>query len=410
MKNNIIIIFLTTFIAAQGINSNINSNINSYKTNVVLRPFEDKIEVITYVEIFNRNLQFLKKDIYFESSYDLNITLISEDGSKIEDRSFPESIEVDNFSKTVSFINPKLIIAKFIIPFQEFDVNFSLKDMDTKLIGKKQKRFTKKNLPSGKYSKIFDPIFVKNKKGNWEFEPNKYPLSVKKIEVKNNTLEFYQYFSLKKGDYFVDVSLISDKKTIWNKSFKDKSDKTYGYKFLQIPVDNIDKSDLRVKIQVSQQGNISSKSFPIELKNDYLMLSSIKDVTSALDQMNYILNIEERKELRNLKGSEKEKFFKKVWAKRDPDVTTKENELMIEYYKRVAFAEENFSRGVSGGWKSDMGMIYILFGKPDDILKSMNPQQSYNYEKWYYFQINEEFSFIDEFGFGDYRLRTPFMY
>tara|TARA_B100001113_G_C21088176_1_gene613054 strand:- start:188 stop:1408 length:1221 start_codon:yes stop_codon:yes gene_type:complete len=406
MKNNVIIIILTTFIAAQGINS----NINSFKTNVVLRPFDDKIEVITYVEIFNKNLQFLKKDIYFESSYDLNISLISEDGSKIEDKSFQESIEVDNFSKTVSIINPKLIIAKFIIPFQEFDVNFSLKDMDTKLIGKKQKRFTKKNLPSGKYSKIFDPIFVKNKKGNWEFEPNKYPLSIKKIEVKNNTLEFYQYFSLNKGDYFVDVSLISDKKTIWNKSFKDKSDKTYGYKFLQIPVDNIDKSDLRLKIQVSQQDNISSKSFPIELKNDYLMLSSIKDVSSALDQMNYILNIEERKELRNLKGSEKEKFFKKVWAKRDPDVTTKDNELMIEYYKRVAFAEENFSRGVSGGWKSDMGMIYILFGKPDDILKSMNPQQSYNYEKWYYFQINEEFSFIDEFGFGDYRLRTPFMY
>tara|TARA_B100000575_G_scaffold58447_1_gene44159 strand:+ start:849 stop:2069 length:1221 start_codon:yes stop_codon:yes gene_type:complete len=406
MKNNIIIIILTTFISAQGINS----NINSYKTNVVLRPFEDKIEVITYVEIFNRNLQFLKKDIYFESSYDLNITLISEDGSKIEDKSFRESIEVDNFSKTVSLSNPELIIAKFVIPLQEFDVNFTLKDMDTKLIGKKQKRFTKKNLPSGKYSKIFDPIFVKNKKGNWEFEPNKYPLNIKKIEVKNNTLEFYQYFSLKKGDYLMDVSLTSDKKTIWNKSIKDKSDKTYGYKFLQIPLDNIDKSDLKVKIQVSQQGNISSKSFPIELKNDYLMLSSMKDVSSALDQMNYILNIEERKELRNLKGSEKEKFFKKVWAKRDPDVTTKENELMIEYYKRVAFAEDNFSRGVSGGWKSDMGMIYILFGKPDDILKSMNPQQSYNYEKWYYFQINEEFSFIDEFGFGDYRLRTPFMY
>ena len=406
MKNNIIIIILTTFISAQGINS----NINSYKTNVVLRPFEDKIEVITYVEIFNRNLQFLKKDIYFESSYDLNITLISEDGSKIEDKSFRESIEVDNFSKTVSLSNPELIIAKFVIPLQEFDVNFTLKDMDTKLIGKKQKRFTKKNLPSGKYSKIFDPIFVKNKKGNWEFEPNKYPLNIKKIEVKNNTLEFYQYFSLKKGDYLMDVSLTSDKKTIWNKSIKDKSDKTYGYKFLQIPLDNIDKSDLKVKIQVSQQGNISSKSFPIELKNDYLMLSSMKDVSSALDQMNYILNIEERKELRNLKGSEKEKFFKKVWAKRDPDVTTKENELMIEYYKRVAFAEDNFSRGVSGGWKSDMGMIYILFGKPDDILKSMNPQQSYNYEKWYYFQINEEFSFIDEFGFGDYRLRTPFIY
>ena len=45
-----------------------------------------------------------------------------------------------------------------------------------------------------------------------------------------------------------------------------------------------------------------------------------------------------------------------------------------------------------------MGMIYILFGRPDDISRSMNPQQSYNYETWYYFQINEEFRFVDDFG------------
>ena len=74
-------------------------------------------------------------------------------------------------------------------------------------------------------------------------------------------------------------------------------------KFLQIPIENIDTSDLRVKIQVSQNGNVSSKSFPIEFRNDYLMLSSIKNVNAALEQMNYILNTEERKELRELKSS-----------------------------------------------------------------------------------------------------------
>ena len=406
MKKNILILLFTTLVGAQGINS----NINSFKTNVVLRPSENNIEVIAFVEIFNRNLQFLKKGTNFESSYDLNISLISEDGSKIDEKSFSETIVVENFSQTVSRANPKLIVASFNIPLQEFNVNFSLKDMDTKLIGKKQKKFTKKNLPSGKYSKIFDPIFVKNKKGSWEFGLDKYPISIKKVEVKDNILEFYQYFALDEGDYFLDISLVSDKKTVWNKSFEGETNKNYDYKFLQIPIENIDTSDLRVKIQVSQNGNVSSKSFPIEFRNDYLMLSSIKNVNAALEQMNYILNTEERKELRELKSSDKEKFFKKVWAKRDPDVTTKENELMIEYYKRVAFAEENFSRGTSGGWRSDMGMIYILFGRPDDISRSMNPQQSYNYETWYYFQINEEFRFVDDFGFGDYRLRTPFMY
>ena len=406
MKKNILIILFITLVGAQGINS----NINSYKTNVVLRPSENSMEVITFVEIFNRNLQFLKKDNFFESSYNLNISLISEDGSKIDEKSFSETIVVENFSQTVSRANPIQVITSFEIPLKEFSVNFSLKDMDTKLIGKKQKKFTKKNLPSGNFSKIFEPIFVKNKKGSWEFALDKYPISINKVEVKNNILEFYQYFALDKGNYFLDISLISDKKTVWNKSFEGQTDKNYDYKFLQIPIENVETSDLRVKIQVSQDGNVSSKSFPIEFKNDYLMLSSIKNIDSALNQMNYILKIEERKELRELKSSEKEKFFKKVWAKRDPDVTTKENELMIEYYKRVAFAEENFSRGSSGGWRSDMGMIYILFGRPDDISRSMNPQQSYNYETWYYFQINEEFRFVDDFGFGDYRLRTPFMY
>ena len=406
MRKNFLLFLFISLINAQGINS----NINSFKTNVILKPTSDSIEVITYVEIFNKNLQFLKKDIYFESSYDLNISVITKDGSKIDEKSFSESITVENFSQTVSRSNPKLIVSKFNVPLEEFSVNFSLKDMDTKLVGKKQSKFSKKDLPSGKYAKIFKPIFVKDRKGSWEFGLDKYPTKNNEIVVKNDTVEFYQYFFLNEGDYFLDISLISDKKSVWNKSFEDEASKKFSHKFIKIPIKDIDTSDLRLKVQISQGGNVSSQSFPIEFKNDYLMISSVKNVSLALDQMNYILNTEERRELKELKNSDKEKFFKKVWAKRDPDVTTKENELMVEYYKRVAFAEENFSRGTSNGWRSDMGMIYILFGRPDDISRSMNPQQSYNYETWYYYQINEEFRFVDDFGFGDYRLRSPFLY
>ena len=86
MKKSIMIILFTAVVTAQGINS----NINSFKTNVVLRPSDNNIEVIAFVEIFNRNLQFLKKDSNFESSYDLNISLVSEDGNKIDEKSFSE--------------------------------------------------------------------------------------------------------------------------------------------------------------------------------------------------------------------------------------------------------------------------------------------------------------------------------
>ena len=94
MKKNIIITLFLSLIGAQGINS----NIKSFNTNVVLRPTEGNIEVIAFVEIFNRNLQFLKKDINFESSFELNISLISKDGDRIDEKSFSETIKVDNFT------------------------------------------------------------------------------------------------------------------------------------------------------------------------------------------------------------------------------------------------------------------------------------------------------------------------
>ena len=87
MKRNILIILLTAFVSAQSINS----NVNSYKTNVVIRPSNDSLEIVTYVEIYNKNLQFLKKDIFFESSFDFNISIISKNGSKLAEKSFSDT-------------------------------------------------------------------------------------------------------------------------------------------------------------------------------------------------------------------------------------------------------------------------------------------------------------------------------
>jgi hypothetical protein len=55
-----------------------------------------------------------------------------------------------------------------------------------------------------------------------------------------------------------------------------------------------------------------------------------------------------------------------------------------------------------------MGMIYILFGPPDDMQRSFGQNSRYTYETWYYYSINRDFSFFDENGFGDFKLTTPY--
>ena len=42
---------------------------------------------------------------------------------------------------------------------------------------------------------------------------------------------------------------------------------------------------------------------------------------------------------------------------------------MEEYFYRVAYSNENFNSW-GQGWETDMGMIYILFGPPDEVQRS----------------------------------------
>ena len=59
-------------------------------------------------------------------------------------------------------------------------------------------------------------------------------------------------------------------------------------------------------------------------------------------------------------------FIEQFWLRRDPTPGTAENEMKEEHYRRIAFANDNFHRGIPG-WKTDRGMIYIKYGPPDAI-------------------------------------------
>ena len=81
---------------------------------------------------------------------------------------------------------------------------------------------------------------------------------------------------------------------------------------------------------------------------------------------------------------------------------------MNEYYRRVIYANEHF-KGFQPGWETDMGMIYILFGIPNDVERTNDHRLRKVYESWHYFEINKDFVFVDENGFGDFRLKTPYL-
>jgi GWxTD domain-containing protein len=163
---------------------------------------------------------------------------------------------------------------------------------------------------------------------------------------------------------------------------------------------------MAIDVTITQENESDSKVIELRIRKPGLS-SFISNVDEALDQMRYVVTDEEYKRVKKAKRKERDKLFYQFWKGRDPSPGTVANELMDQYYYRVSYTNEHFA-AFDPGWKTDMGMIYILFGPPDDTQRSFNNSSRYTYETWYYYTINRNFSFYDENGFGDYKLTTPY--
>ncbi len=136
----------------------------------------------------------------------------------------------------------------------------------------------------------------------------------------------------------------------------------------------------------------------------------------------YIITEEEADVFRALGNDrEKELFIEQFWARRDTDPRTLVNEFKEEHYRRLAYSNETFTSGFPG-WKTDRGMVYIKFGKPDrreshptgghyvrPSWEGGGSTSTYPFERWEYRYLEGvgqdiEIEFVDPSLTGEYRL------
>jgi len=132
----------------------------------------------------------------------------------------------------------------------------------------------------------------------------------------------------------------------------------------------------------------------------------ISDINNAIRQLRYVANRDEIEFIQSASTeSEKIKRFEEFWKNLDPSKGTDRNEAFDEYYYRINYANQNF-KSFQEGWLTDMGMIYVIFGDPITIDRQTGYGDGKTYERWIY-QNNREFIFVDNTGFGDFRLIRP---
>lgn len=131
-----------------------------------------------------------------------------------------------------------------------------------------------------------------------------------------------------------------------------------------------------------------------------------REFERMLEPLSYIASSEEMDWLRALAPEQQAQGWEEFWRRRDPSPETARNEMQLEFFRRVRYAERHF-QGFGPGWRSDMGRIYIKFGPPDQIETRPSSATTPQLEIWYYNQPYRRFVFGDREGFGRFTLVTP---
>ena len=131
----------------------------------------------------------------------------------------------------------------------------------------------------------------------------------------------------------------------------------------------------------------------------------------------YLFTTDEQAEYTELLRSNNQRklnrFWERIWKKRDPTPETEYNALKELFIRRVEDTQLFASPTDFGdSWKKDQGRVYIIFGAPDEIIRSpYGPKEMSNVEVWIYRESSEPDSSAVEIVFEEdrvegFKLRT----
>ena len=323
-------------------------------------------------------LIFKKKENGFQSSVTISFSVIEIDKTILYNKSWLENIECDFFDKTKSnidyignfsfelenkeniemhiivndFVNHKSYQKQKLIELNE---NYNLKDL--KFYTKIENKYL--NIDYVNESKLndLDTLWIKYQIINENIDVDSLFFEIKSLsfnEEKNNK-------------FAISPSLL----------------KKHEINYFPIDISELNKNDIIVNCIYGDD----KKSKRIKFKKNIQQVIDYSNLIYAME--NYIFNSQEYIEYVDLDSLGRIEFIEDYWMQK------KDNDLLYEFYNRVVYANTNFKKIGKPGSASDMGKIYVIYGKPLSVDFEFN--ENGEFEIWKY--RNKKFIFINRFGY-----------
>jgi len=372
----------------------------------------DEVELKLYLEVCFDWLLFLKENNVFISQYECTVVATDKNDNVAINKTFEKKFILKEFEKTNSrsdfiYLNPtfKIKPGNYVFKVEFRDLNARKSIYIKKKI--KVKDFRKKRILISDI--LFANKLIKDSDGQIrKIIPN---IGKKYNNIHKNFYAYFEVVSREKTEKFEILYEIENFKRdiVQEGKLEFKSKRNREQVIINLGKFNLysGRYTLFLSVRAEKGRDDTKKSFLVYWVG---VPNTEKDLNLAIEQMRYIPDAKkEIKKMKKLPFEKKRQAFIDFWKDKDPYPETPTNEFLEGYFTRVANSNELFTTPITSqeGWQTDMGMVYILFGPPNEIQRHPFEAGSKPYQIWFYYSINRSFVFVDEIGFGLYRLTGP---
>ena len=376
------------------------------------QPGKGRVDI--YVQIPYPEIKFVKEDEQYTGRFEISVAMLPQEKQQLWQKSQLVEVNLKDFSQTVSnrFFSLKQFSAD--IPPGKYELQVQVIDQESKKGATIKRSIVVKDFGNDTLA-LSDVMMVRRMTIDGAHK-NIVPNITGMVSKEQTGL--YLFFEIYNHAQLDSVKLIckfinSKREVVTQRTKRELLDGVRTQTIWQIDTLSIAPEQYLLVVEAAGTSTTdSSKSFrasvpricTVRMKNMPLFVT---DIDKATEELQYIAKGNEINRIREAANpEEKQKRFLEFWMKRNPNPKDPNNDLMEEYYARVDYANKNYG-GYMDGWKTDRGMVLIQFGPPQNIERHPFDSDNKPFEIWYYYSQNREFIFVDETGFGDYRLQYP---
>jgi len=368
-----------------------------------------------FIQVGYDNLTFVKDGDNYSASYELTTTLYDSTNGVIDENTTNEQVTGATFDQSVAAGAFKVTQKVFTVPPGHYSIAVQLRDSESKSVRRLQRQvkvldFTRGSLALSDIMLVSRIVpqggkktIVPNISPNVGNLPDAFYIFMEAYSRRQpDSIRFTASVTTEKGEEFLRTDTVEFMNPGRNEVF------------MRIDNSRLPLGDYRLLVSASpaQAGTDDTRQILAATGRIFIIRwrglpLGVKNLDLAIEQLRYIAKEGEISKMEDAPSlEEKQKLFLEFWKKRDPNPNTPRNERMEQYYARVEYANKHFSHFMEG-WRTDMGMVYITFGPPNGVERHPFEIDSKPYEVWGYYDLNYQFVFVDQTGFGDYRLITP---